>query len=160
MKTITIATLLLAVALSFGLMQNKCGGTKTKTVSAAVITKLPPGKSFEIDLTRNGTIYKFDEPDTDFSRVTVRTVGGLRIFADLLKESNTSLRRGLVLGTPSDMRNHLPTSKGGGTIHFDCGVICKCNDTNDCLDLILGGNCSTEFWCSRDTESCFCVAKP
>lgn len=157
MKRIAIATSLLAVVV--GLSVSQCGGTRTKTVSAATIAKLPPGKTFEIDLTHKGPVYKFDAAGTDFRRVTIRTAAGIKTFADLLKGSSTSLRGGLVLGTPADMRNHLPTSTGG-TTRFDCGVICKCNDTNDCLDLIVSGKCGDEFWCSEDTDSCFCVAKP
>jgi len=158
MKRIAIAPLLL---LAFGLnvLLTNCAGTRTKTVSAATIAELPPGRTFEIDLTRKGTVYKFDDANTDFSRVMIRTAAGVKTFADLLKESNTSLRGGLVLGTPDDMRNHLTTSTGNAT-NFDCGVFCKCNDTNDCIDLIVSGKCGGEFWCSSDTPSCFCVAKP
>jgi hypothetical protein len=156
MKTIACVTLLLAVVL---VSLNSCGGTRTETVSAATVAELPPGKSFEIDLTHKGTVYKFDDARIDFSRVTIRTTTGVKTFADLLKETNTGIKGGLVLGTPGDMRNHLPTSTRG-TTRFDCGVFCKCNDTNDCIDLIVSGKCGGEFWCSRDTASCFCVAKP
>jgi len=61
---------------------------------------------------------------------------------------------------PADMRDHLPRSTGGSTTHFDCGVFCKCNDTNDCLGMLASGKCGGEFWCSKDKDACFCVAKP
>lgn len=159
MKRTAIAPLLLPVVFGLIMSLTNCGGAKIEIVSAATIAELPPGKTFEIDLTHKRAVYKFDDSNTDFSRVTIRTAAGVKTFADLLKESNTSLRGALVLGTPDDMRNHLPTSTGG-TTNFDCGVFCKCNDTNDCLDLILSGKCGSEFWCSSDTPSCFCVAKP
>jgi len=158
MKIIAIASSLLTVVLGLSVLQS-CGGTKTETVSAAAIAKLPPGKTFEIDLTKKGTVYKFDDAGTDFSRVTVRTAAGVKSFADLLKESNTSPRGGLRLGTPNDMRDHLPLS-GGGTIKYDCGVFCKCDGTTDCMDLILSGKCGDDMWCSSETSSCFCTAKP
>lgn len=165
MKRAAIATSLLAVVVGFDL---SCGGTKTKTVSggtetetvsAATIATLPPGKTFEIDLTRNGKVYRFNDEGTDFSRVTIRTAAGTKIFADMLKGANTSLRGGLVLGTPADMRNHLPTSTGG-TTNFDCGVFCKCDGQADCISLILSGKCGDDYWCSSATTSCFCTAKP
>src|SRR5688572_28602523 len=140
MKRIAITPLLLAVAFGLTVSLTNCSGTRTETVSAATIAELPPGKTFEIDLTHKGTVYRFADANTDFSRVTIRTAAGVKTFADLLKESNTSLRGGLVLGTPDDMRNHLPTSTGG-TTNFDCGVFCKCNDTADCIDLIVSGKC-------------------
>src|SRR6266571_960071 len=99
MKKTAIAISLLAILLGLTAAQNKCGGTKTKTVSAATIAELPPGKTLEIDLTRKGTVYKFNDPGTDFSRVTIRTTAGVNTFSDLLKRSETSVRRGLVLGT-------------------------------------------------------------
>jgi hypothetical protein len=157
MKKIAIATSILAVILGLGVSQNGCGATKIKTVSPATIATLPPGKTFEIDLTRKGTVYDFNMPGTDFSRVTIRTPEGVKNFADLLKGANTSLRGGVVLGTPDDMRDHLPTTTRG--THYDCGVFCKCDDTIDCLNMILDGKCSDVIWCSKSTDSCFCVAK-
>lgn len=133
-------------------------GTKTATVSAATIAQLPPGKKFEIDLTRKGTVHEFDA-GTDFSRVTIRTSEGVKTFADLLKAANTSVRGGLVLGRPEDMRGHLPTSPGG-TTNYDCGVMCKCTGEADCISLLLSGKCFDDYWCSKDTDNCFCTAKP
>lgn len=156
MRTMSMAASLLAVVAGWGV--SGCAGTKTETVSAASVARLPPGETLEIDLTRPGTVFEFPDPDTDLGRVTVRTAAGVGTFADLLKASETSLAGGLLLGTPADMRDHLPTSTGGA-VGFDCGVFCKCNDTNDCIDLILSGKCSDEFWCSSETSACFCVAK-
>jgi hypothetical protein len=81
-------------------------GEETETVSAATIYSLPPGKTFEIDLTHKdllgrGTVYKFDDAGSDFSRIIIRTVAGAKTFADLLKGTDTSFRGGLVLGTPA-----------------------------------------------------------
>jgi hypothetical protein len=159
MKTIAIATLVLAAVWAFSVSLNGCGTTKTKTVSAATIAQLPPGKPFEIDLTRSGTVYNFNDAGTDFSRVTVRTSAGVKTFARLLKASNTSVRAGLVLGRPDDMRDHLPPL-GGGTTNYDCGVFCKCTGQADCISLILSGKCGDDYWCSSSTDNCFCTAKP
>jgi hypothetical protein len=136
-----------------------CRGTRTERVSAATIAQLPPGKTFDIDLTRAGTIYTFKDAGTDFSRVTVRTSAGVANFADLLKRSNTNFNGGLLLGRPGDMRDHLPI-KGGSTTNFDCGVFCKCSGLNDCIDLIVAQKCGDDLWCSESTDNCFCTAKP
>lgn len=158
MKTIVIATSLL-MFFGFSVPQNKHVVTKTRAVPAATIAKLSPGKTYEIDLTHSGTIYKFDTEGTDFSRVTIRTEAGIRSFGDLLKTSNTSLKGGLLVGTPADMRTHLPASKRVKS-NYDCGVFCECNGIIDCGKLILSGHCGGDFWCSEDTGNCFCTALP
>jgi hypothetical protein len=172
MKRMASAISLLSVVLGLGVSLTSCG-EETETVSAATISALPFGKTFEIDLTHKdflgkGTVYKFGDAGTDFSRVTIRTAAGVKAFADLLKGTDTSLRGGLVLGTPDDMRYHLPTptdggtTTGGWTTRHDCGSdVCKCNDKTDCLGMILKGKCASpgEFWCSTDTSACYCVAK-
>ncbi|HEU0018506.1 MAG TPA: hypothetical protein VFQ31_09160 [Methyloceanibacter sp.] len=162
MKRLAMAISFLAVGFGLTIALNGCGGSNTETVSAASVSELPPGKTFDVDLTKKDylgrrTVYKFGDPGTDFSRVTIRTAGGVKTFGELLKLSNTGQGK-LVLGTPEDMRDHLPTS-GGGAAHYDCGVVCKCDGTTDCMDLILAGKCGGEFWCS-DTGACYCVAKP
>ena len=168
MKNIAIATSLLVTILGVGVSQYGCAGTETKTESPATqtkivlpatIDKMPPGKTFDIDLTRKGTIYNFDGTATDFSRITIQTTKGVRNLADLLRESKTDLKGGVVLGTSHDMRNHLSIRTTSGT-NYDCGVFCKCDDTVDCIGMILDGKCAegTEFWCS-DSGSCYCVAK-
>lgn len=162
MKRLAMAISFLAVGFGLTIALNGCGGSNTETVSAASVSELPPGKTFDVDLTKKDylgrrTVYKFGDPGTDFSRVTIRTAGGVKTFGELLKLSNTGQGK-LVLGTPEDMRDHLPTS-GGGATHYDCGVVCKCDGTTDCMDLILAGKCGGEFWCS-DTGACYCVAKP
>lgn len=158
MKTTPSAASLLAVLAVLGTSLLGCPKGRVETVSASSIAALPPGQTFEVDLTRGGTVYQF-AGDADFSRVTLRTATGAMSFGDLLKESSTSVRGGVVVGTTDDMRDHLPPSTGGAT-NFDCGVFCKCNDTVDCLDMIVQGKCGGEIWCSSDTPSCFCVAKP
>jgi hypothetical protein len=163
MNRLAMAITFLAVGFGLIISLNGCGGSSTETVTAASVSELPPGKTLEVDLAKKDylgrrTVYKFDDPGTDFSRVTIRTPAGVKTFGDLLKQSNTGQGK-LVLGTPEGMRDHLPTS-GGGTTHFDCGVFCKCNGTTDCIDMILAGKCSDEFWCSSDTDACYCVAKP
>lgn len=157
MKPIAIAMSFLVVILSL----SACGRTKAKSlsVSAATISQLPSGQTYEIDLTKRGTVYAFSDKDTDFSRVTIRTDAGVRTFADLLKASNTSLDRGLIIGTLNDMRDYVPTS-GGTTTNYDCGVICKCDGGQDCINMIVDGKCTNEIWCSSASSSCFCVAKP
>ncbi|MHB8912454.1 MAG: hypothetical protein ACYC42_07365 [Lysobacter sp.] len=158
MKTIAIVVSLLA-ALGASALLTHCGGLQTRAVSAANIAELPAGKTLEVDLTRKGTVYEFNDPGTDFSRVSVRTTAGVKPFAEQLKESNTSLRGGLVLGRPGDMRLHLPPLVGDTTTSYDCGVFCKCDDTTDCVDLILSGKCGDDMWCSSTTSACFCTAK-
>lgn len=157
MKTLANAALLLVIVLGLSVSLINCGGTNPMAVTAETIAKLPPGESLEIDLTNRGTVYRLDET-VDFSRVTVRTSAGVKTFAELLKGANTNARGGLVLGTPDDMRDHLPTGTGG-TVNFDCGVFCKCDGTTDCMDLILAGKCGDDMWCSSTTSSCFCTAK-
>jgi hypothetical protein len=71
---------------------------------------------FEIDLTDKGTVYRFNDAGTDFTRITIRTAAGAKTFGDLLKETNTSFGCGLVLGTPDDMRNHLPPVRAAGPL--------------------------------------------
>ena len=164
MKTLAIATSVLVGVLGLSVPQNKTGVTKTKAVPAASVAKLPPGKTYEIDLTRSGTIYKFDAGNTDFSRVTIRTATGVRNYADLLKMSGMSFRGSLLVGTPADMGNylsHLPHPKGGtGTPNYDCGAIaCKCNGIVDCLKLIFSGSCFDPLSCNPETGNCFCQAK-
>lgn len=158
MKTLANAALLLVVILGLSVSLINCGGTNTQTVSAETIAKLPPGETLEIDLTNKGTVYSFDDK-VDFSRVTIRTSAGVRTFADMLKGANTSTRGGLMLGTPDDMRDHLPTGTSG-TVNYDCGVFCKCDGATDCMDMILAGKCSGDTWCSSTTSSCFCTAMP
>jgi hypothetical protein len=162
MNRLAMAITFLAVGFGLIISLNGCGGSNTETVTAASVSELPSGKTLEIDLAKKDylgrrTVYKFDDPGTDFSRVTIRTPAGVKTFGDLLRQANTGPGK-LVLGTPEDMRDHLPTS-GGGATHFDCGVICKCDGTTDCVDMILAGKCSSEFWCS-DTGACYCVPKP
>lgn len=133
-----------------------CSPVKTKTVTADSVAQLPSGKSFVADLTQKGTIYKFGDAGTDFSRVTIRTVSGEKTLADLLKASNTNFKGRLVLGTIDDMRNHLPSSSGVTTA-YDCGVICQCTGGADCMDMIAEGKCMHEFWCTDN--HCYCVAR-
>jgi hypothetical protein len=153
---------LLASLLASTVLLSSCG-EKVETVSAATISQLPSGKTFEIDLTRRDflgrrTVYTFNDAETDFSRVTIRTAKGVKNFGDLLKASNTSTSRGVVLGTPDDMRDHLPTS-GGGT-SYDCGVVtCQCEGEADCISLVLSGKCGDDYWCSTGTDYCYCDAK-
>jgi hypothetical protein len=154
-------TLLSLPAFSFQSRDTLPGSTRTVTVSAATIAKLAPGKTYEIDLTRKGTIYKFNVAGTDFKRVTIRTAAGVKTFAELLKVSNTSLSGTLVVGTPADMRNHIPKT-AVAVRQFDCGAIsCKCEGFGDCIDLILSARCQGgTFWCNPETGRCFCMAKP
>lgn len=159
MKKIAIAFSLLVALGSVALLTN-CGGLQTRAVSAASIAELPAGKTLEIDLTRKGTVYEFNDPGTDFSRVGVRTTAGVKPFAEQLQQSNTSPRERLVLGRPEDMRHHLPPLVGDTATSYDCGVVCKCDDTTDCVDLILSGKCGDDMWCSSTTNACFCTAKP
>ena len=158
MKTMSVVAAL-GCALGLSLLLSHCGGLQTRSVSAASVAALPAGETLEVDLTRAGTVYEFNDPGTDFSRVTVRTAAGVRPFAEQLKASNTGSRGGLVLGRPGDMRYHLPPLSGNTTASYDCGVFCKCDDTTDCVDLINSGKCGDDMWCSSTTESCFCTAK-
>lgn len=150
--------MLVAITVCLTMALAGCGGTRTKNVSAASIAQLPAGTSYEIDLTRKGTVYRFDDPGTDFNRVAVRTAAGVKTLGSLLEASKASARKGVSLGRTDEMRDHLTVSTGG-TSNFDCGVFCKCDDTTDCIDLILSGKCGIDFWCSSDTAACFCTAK-
>ena len=157
MKAVAIASSLFAVFLA--LAHPECGGIKTKNISAATIAKLPPGQKFEIDLTQRGTVYKFKDPSTDFSRVAIRTASRVDIFADLLKASNMIPRGAIVMGTPSDMRSRLGGSTG--TTHYTCGTFCNCDGADDCTRLLLDDKCGVKyFWCDDKTGHCICVPKP
>ena len=162
MKKIAIAITLLVIAFSFTLAQKTTTAAKRKTVSAATIAKLPAGKTYDVDLTRKGTIYNFTGDGTDFGRVTVRTAAGVKTMAELLKQSNTSLKGQLALGTPADLRGQkLNTSRtGGGTANFTCsGLFCGCSGDADCNDMFSGGACGSIAWCNLDTGRCYCVAR-
>jgi hypothetical protein len=142
---------LLAIAFGLTALLTGGGGTRTETVSAATINQLPPGKSLEIDLTRKGTVYKFDD-DVDLSRVSIRSAAGARSFADLLNDP-ASRPRALILGTTGDIRDLLPVNTGGTTVHFDCGsVTCKCDGPADCIDMHASGRCGVESWQLGDLE--------
>jgi hypothetical protein len=80
MKRMASGISLLAVILGLGVSLTSCGD-ETEIVSAATISALPPGQTFEIDLTHKdflgkGTVYKFGDAGTDFSRVTIRMAAG------------------------------------------------------------------------------------
>jgi len=157
MKTINIATSLFVIVLGLNVSPNSCGRKKIETVSSATIAKLPPGKTYELDLTRKGTLYRFKDAGTDFSRVTIRTAKGVKNFGDVLRRTNIGLIGGLIIGRPDDMRNHLGTTTISRN-NYDCGAVsCKCDNTIDCINMILDGKCSDEIWCSDVTPSCFCI---
>ena len=104
MNRLAMAITFLAVGFGLIISLNGCGGSNTETVTAASVSELPSGKTLEIDLAKKDylgrrTVYKFDDPGTDFSRVTIRTPAGLKTFGDLLKQANTGPGK-LVLGTP------------------------------------------------------------
>lgn len=128
MKKIPVAISLFAIALGSIALLTNCAGLQTRAVSAGDVAAMPAGEVLEVDLTRKGTVYEFNDPGTDFSRVSVRTTAGVKPLGDQLKESETSLRGGLVLGRPEDMRLHLPPLAGDTTTNYDCGVFCKCDD--------------------------------
>jgi|SRR5688572_20090996 len=169
-KVLAISVLLVV----FGL--NACGGTATPTraypptnttkaerqsVPASTITDLPVGKTFDVDLTRNGTVYVLDA-DTDFSRVTIQTGDGVKNFAEVLQAAEVDFRGDIVVGTPNDMRDYLPTEFGAPGGDYDCGsVSCKCNGLINCLDMITDDKCQPEggFSCNPDTGNCFCSPK-
>ncbi|MET0755182.1 MAG: hypothetical protein ABWY31_03575 [Pseudoxanthomonas sp.] len=142
-----------------------CARTKTEKVSAAAIAALPAGKSFDVDLTRAGTLYQFETAGTDLSRVSVRTAAGTRTLGELLKATNAEVGSGLLLGRPEDFRENLPPSikpPAAGTVaQYDCGAVaCKCDSTLDCIDLILDGKCAGDFTCSTQTSNCYCTPRP
>jgi hypothetical protein len=151
-----IATALFGLSI---LLSGCVGRTGTTVVT---VPELPPGKTFEANLTQNNlsgrrTVYVF-APNTNFSRVTIRTVTGVKNFGYLLRRSKTSVKRGVVLGTPTDMRDYLPTS--GISTNYDCGsVTCQCEGEADCISLILSGKCGDEYWCSKATDYCYCDVK-
>jgi hypothetical protein len=160
MKKIVIATTVLVIAFSFTLAQKTNPAAKRKTVSAATVSKLPAGKTYEVDLTRKGTIYDFNSEGTDFNRVTVRTAAGVKTLAELLKQSDSHGKGQLVVGSPADMRGlKLSAARmGGGTINFTCsGLFCGCTGEVDCNNMFSGGACGSIAWCYNDR--CYCVAR-
>lgn len=158
MKPLSIVVSL-ALAIGSVAVLTHCGGLQTRSVSAADIAALPVGQNMEVDLTRAGTVYEFNDPALDYARVNVRTSAGVMPLAEALRQTVTSARGGLLLGRPADMRDHLPPLSGNTAASYDCGVFCKCDDTTDCVDLILSGKCGDDMWCSSTTSACFCTAK-
>jgi len=156
MKTFVIATVLLVLVVAVSGQANK-RAVKIKTVSARSISHLGAGKTYQVDLTRKGTVYRFDAEHSNLSRVSIRTAAGAKTFAELLKMSNTPLKGFVLVGRLTDMRSHLPVSRGGGE-HFDCGVVCRCDGAADCMDMVINGHCSDEIWCTE--TFCYCVAMP
>ena len=160
MKKIAIAITLLVIAFSFSLAQKTTTPVKRKAVSSATIAKLPAGKTYEVDLTRKGTIYNFNGDGTDFSRVTVRTTAGVKTMAELLKQSGANVKGQLLVGTPADLRGQKlsPSRPGGGTTNFTCsGLFCGCTGDVDCNNMFSGGACGSIAWCYNDR--CYCVAR-
>ncbi len=160
MKKISIAITLLVIAFGLSLGQKTTAPAKRKTVSAATISRLPAGKTYELDLTRKGTIYDFNGEATDFSRVTVRTAAGLKTMAELLKTSESHGKGQLTVGSPADMRGPKlsPSRIGGGTTNFTCsGLFCGCTGDVDCNNMFSGGACGSIAWCYNDR--CYCVAR-
>lgn len=155
MKPITIAILVVMLCLT------ACGGTKATSVpiSASDISKLPSDKMFEIDLTHNGSVYVFDDKDTDFTRVTMRTATGVQTLAELLKTADMSPEGGLIVGTIDDMGDYLPTQVSAAK-KYDCGVVCKCNGRAACKEMRNDRACVDKMACNKSTGSCTCVAKP
>jgi hypothetical protein len=158
MKKIAIAMTLLVITFSFTLAQKTTTAAKRKTVSADAIAKLPAGKTYELDLTRKGTIYNFNGDATDFSRVTVKTAAGVKTMAELLKQSAAKGKGQLVVGMPSDMRGLKLSPATGGTVNFTCsGLFCGCTGDIDCNNMFSGGACGSIAWCYNDR--CYCVAR-
>ena len=158
MRNPAAAIPLFAFALASNLLITGCSGTAIATVSPSTISQLPAGQSFEIDLTRSGTVYKFNGPSIDFGRVSIRTSEGVRNFGETLKATNTSLEGEILLGTPGDMRDYLPV-KTGEAEKADCGpVACKCENKKQCDDMVKNGEC-TDTWCSSATGTCYCTPK-
>ena len=143
-----------------------CGGTTTQAqkvnVSALNIANLPPDKSFEIDLTKNGSLYVFNDKDIDFSRVTIRTDASVVNFADMLKTADINLTTGFILGTPDDMRDYysgLKDGSNGNVSEYKCGSFaCKCDDTGDCMKMMVENNCSVVE--ATDDGGGFCILAP
>lgn len=158
MKSLSLVVPMVVVLGLTGLLAH-CGGMQTKSVKAADIAALPAGQNLEVDLTRKGTVYEFNDASLDYARVNVRTSKGVVPLAEQLRQTNTTARGDLLLGRPEDMRHHLPPLSGDTTTNYDCGVFCKCDDTTDCVDLILSGKCGDDMWCSSTTSACFCTAK-
>jgi hypothetical protein len=154
-KFLAISVLLVVLGLS------ACGGAKATSVpvSASDIARLPADKTFEIDLTRNGSVYVFDDKDTDFSRVTMHTASGVQTLADLLTMSDMSPEGGLVVGTLDDMGGYLPIQVSA-TKKYNCGVACKCDGRAACREMRQDKACVDKMACNKETGSCTCVAKP
>jgi hypothetical protein len=166
MKMSVLTTSILTLFLGLTLAQSKCNQVKTKTVSAQTIANLPPGKTYEIDLTRKGTIYDFKDPNTDFSRVTLRSATDVRTFTELLKMSNATVKKHWVIGNAKDLAKTILRSGagGGGGSNYQCGsFICSCRGLSDCFDMAGSDNCVGHTWCNPDpdlSQICYCIMPP
>jgi hypothetical protein len=168
-KTIAFSVLISVFALT------ACGGLTTQSptsttkprsesVSASTINNLPVDKTFDIDITRRGTVYVID-PNVDFSHVIIQTNAGIKNFGDVSRESDMRPRGKLVVGTFADVSDYVfadvdkTTAESGNHL---CGVFCRCTGVRDCLDMVfVKQECDTnrEFFCSEDGSGCTCLAK-
>jgi hypothetical protein len=167
MKRISIALALALALLVSARSQTPPSGTiKQVEVTSQTITSQPAGKSYLIDLTRNGTIYNV-ATSMDYSRVRVRTAAGEVALSEVAKQiGNTGGK--LLIGTVSDMRARNPSPAGGaagtrGVVAqpYTCtNSACKCTGFSDCLLMDLDNICKkgTQI-CDLKTGNCYCVKK-
>lgn len=159
MKKFVIATTLLIIAFSFGSAQKNQTAAKRKTVSAATISRLPAGRTYEVDLRNKGTLYNFEGNATDFSRVTVRTAAGVKTLAELFNQSKTDTKGPLTIGTPGDLRT-LKLKTASAALNYSCeGIFCGCSGDKDCNDMFSGAACGPIAWCNENTGKCYCIAR-
>ena len=154
MKRIALAAPLLALVLGSIALLTNCGGLQTRSVSAATIAALPAGEALEVDLTRKGTVYEFNDPDTDFSRVSVRTAAGTALFAERLAQSSIPAPgRGWCSGGPMTCAT---TCLRSAAIRPPATTAVSCASAMarpTCIYLILSGKCGDDMWCSSTTNA-------
>jgi hypothetical protein len=167
MKRISIAlALALALLVSARSQTPPSGAIKQVEVTSQTIASQPTGKTYLIDLTRNGAIYNV-AAGMDYSRVRVRTAAGEVALSEVARHLGSTSGK-LQLGTVSDMRarNLPPTGGAAGTRGvvaepYTCyNDICKCKGFSDCLLMDLDNKCKKNSQiCEVKTGNCYCVKK-
>jgi hypothetical protein len=149
--------------------RQQSGPVKTVQVTAQAVASQPAGKTFSLDLTRNGKIYEIPE-GVDYGRLEVRTSGGKLALSALVRKPGVTGK--LLLGTYDDLSTidfgfppgGGPVQPGSGPSEVKCyGSVCSCISGTDCRDLAKTGKCvrGGGWTCAQYNGhyTCWCAVK-
>lgn len=160
MKKIGLALTLLSLSFSFIIAQKetttKRAPVKEVGVTAKTVAAQPTGKSYQLDLTRKGTIYNL-AAGVDYSRVQIHTSKGDMTMAELLKKTGKTVSGKLRVGLTSDIKGQkLALARVGGVaLNYNCeGILCTCTGDVDCNDMFTKEACGDIAAC--DERGCWC----